>query len=131
MPVSAPRTPPTLPTPPLIRALWSRPTHGLLESVDCTVGAQLLISFASQHKSLHWRRHTGQKDPFGVGTSFTYISKARVRRRSFPGEEKALHKQQGQGFLPSCTCWSGTTDLLSTHGPGCSPGRGGNTVCLL
>lgn len=116
---------------PLTRALWSSPTHGLLESVGCAGGLPPFSSFASQHNSLHWQSDTGQKDPFGVGTSFTYISKARVRRRSFPGEEKALHKQQGQGFLPSCTCWSGTTDLLSTHGPGCSPGRGGNTVCLL
>lgn len=122
-----PRTPPTLPNPPLMRALWSSPTHGLLESVDCTVGAPLLIPFASQHNSLHWRRIIGQKDPFGVGTSFTYISKARVRRRSFPGEEKALLKQQRQSFLLSCTCWCGTTDLLSTHGPRCGPERGGNT----
>ena len=40
-----------------------------------------IIPLAEQHLA---------DDPFRVGNSFTYISKARVRRSSFPGEEKAL-----------------------------------------
>lgn len=64
-------------TPALLRkALWSSPARGLLESMGCTAELPPFSSFASQHNSFHWQSDTGQKDPFGVGNSFTYISKA-------------------------------------------------------
>ena len=87
----------------------------------------LLSSFASQHNSFHWRRNTGQKDPFWGGWHLYLRTKGLSKEDILPRRGEGPSQQQGQGFLPFCTCWCGTTDLLSTHGPRCSPGQGGNT----
>ena len=84
------------------------------------------LSFASKWKSVE-----GQKDPFGVGNSFAEISKARVRRSSFPGVEKALHKQQGQGFLPPAPAGVEQLTCSQHTASGAVLGKGATPVSLI
>ena len=73
----------------------------------------------------------GRRTLFGVGDTFTYVPKARVRRTSFPGEEKALLSSRDKVFF--CSALAGVEQLTcSQHtAPGAVLGEGATPVCLL
>lgn len=81
--------------------------------------------------SFHWRRNAGQKDPFWGGWSFTYVPKARVRRTSFPGEEKALLSSRDKVFFRSASAVVEQLTCSQHTAPGAVLGEGATPVCLL
>ena len=129
-PVSAPRALRLHPRPadqsameqPHPRPIGEPGLHSGAPSFQFLCSSTQLIPLAERHLA---------DGPFRVGNSFTYISKARVRRRSFPGEEKALLSSRDKvschpapAGVEQLTCSQHTTS-------GAVLGEGATPVCFL
>ena len=73
----------------------------------------------------------GRRTLFGVGDTFTYVPKARVRRTSFPGEEKALLSSRDKVFFRSAPAVVEQLTCSQHTAPGAVLGEGATPVFLL
>ena len=106
------------------------PPQGLLESVDCTVAAPTFQFLCFSTHSIG-RETLGRRTLFGVGDIFTYVPKARVRRTSFPGEEKALLSSRNKVSFRSTPAGVEQLSCSQHTAPGAVLGEGATPVCLL